>query len=77
MTPEVEAALKQRDHEWKNALVEELRVGGAISTDADAWVKEVPDLPRRWARIARLACEGLPRVDLSAYAKYINYIVLK
>jgi len=69
-------AQKARDKEWREALVKELKVGGAISMDADAWVKEAPTYPERWARIARLACEGLPAVDLKAYAHHIKIVHL-
>lgn len=47
--------ITDRDREWVAALNAEFRIGGAILTHDDKWVKEKRTYPERWARILKLA----------------------
>jgi hypothetical protein len=44
-----------RDAEWRDALSKEFKIGGALMTHDDKWVREKVTNPERWARIVRLA----------------------
>jgi hypothetical protein len=45
----------ERDKEWVKALNGEFKIGGAILTEDEQWVKEKDTYPERWARILKLA----------------------
>lgn len=47
--------VNDRDNEWCKALSEEFKIGGAIMTHDDQWVREKTTIPERWARLVRLA----------------------
>ena len=44
-----------RDDEWQDALAQEFKIGGAITTEDDRWIREKMTIPERWARLVRLA----------------------
>lgn len=46
--------ITERDREWVKALCAEFKIGGAIRTEDDQWVKEKDTYPERWARILKL-----------------------